>query len=69
MILGDLVTNNPGGSSKLFSSPLGLVPPGTRRYLGLLTGIGMVLELRGGDVKLVCGENIGWCYVGNVRVV
>ena len=66
---GDLITNNPGGSSKMFSIPLGLVPPGTRRYIGLLNGIGIVLDLQGSDVKLVCGENIGWCYVGNVRVV
>ena len=66
---GDIVTNTPGGSSKLFSSPLGSVPPGTRKYHGLLTGIGLVLDLRGSDVKVISGDNVGWCYVGNVRVV
>jgi hypothetical protein len=67
---GDIVTNNsPGSSSKLFSSPLGSVPPGTRKYHGLLTGIGLVVDLHGSDVKVVSGENIGWCYIGNVRVV
>jgi len=67
---GDLVTNDsPGSSSKLFSSPLRSVPPETRKYHGLLTGIGLVLDLRGSDVKLICGDIVGWCYVGNVRVV
>jgi hypothetical protein len=67
---GDIVTNNsPGSSSKLFSSPLGSVPPGTRKYHGLLTGIGLVLDVYRSDVKVISGENIGWCFVGNVKVV
>ena len=67
---GDLVANNtPGSSSKLFSSPLGLVPPGTRKYHGLLTGIGLVVDVYRSDVKVISGENIGWCYVGNLKVV
>jgi hypothetical protein len=67
---GDIVTNNsPGSSSKLFSSPLGLVTPGARKYHGLLTGIGLVVDVYRSDVKVISGENIGWCYVGNVKVV
>jgi hypothetical protein len=67
---GDLVTNNSqGSSSQLFSSPLGSVPPGTRKYHGILTGIGLVLDVHRSDVKVISGENIGWCYVGNVKVV
>ena len=70
---GDIVTNNTKGSySKLFSLPLGNVDwdsPEPRKHTGNLIGIGVILDLQGSDVKLVCGENIGWCYVGNVRVV
>ena len=68
---GDLVTNNsPGSSAKLFSLPIWEADvTGQRRYLGHLSGIGVVIDVQGSDVKLVCGENIGWCYVGNVRVV
>ena len=67
---GDIVTNNTKGSySKLFSSPIGSLDPVQRKHTGNLTGIGVILDLQGSDVKLVCGENIGWCYVGNVRVV
>jgi len=69
---GDLITNNPGCSSKLFSSPLSNIDWDSlepRKHTGNLIGIGVILELQGSDVKLVCGENIGWCYVGNVRVV
>ena len=68
MRVGDIVTNNTKGIySKLFSTPL--TPFGKRKHTGNLIGIGVILDLQGSDVKLVCGENIGWCYVGNVRVV
>lgn len=68
MRVGDIVTNNTKGSySKLFSTPL--TSFGKRKHTGNLIGIGVILDLQGSDVKLVCGENIGWCYVGNVRVV
>lgn len=67
---GDLVTNDsPGSSAKLFSSPLGSVTHGTRKFLGFLTGIGVVLDVHRSDVKVISGENIGWCFAGNVKVV
>ena len=68
---GDIVTNNTKGSySMLFSSPPGEVDyQEPWKHTGNLIGIGVVLDLQGASVKLVCGENIGWCYVGNVRVV
>jgi hypothetical protein len=67
---GDIVTNDSlGSSAKLFSSPLGSVTPGTRKFLGFLTGIGVVLDLHGSDVKVISGDVVGWSYVGNVKVV
>jgi hypothetical protein len=68
---GDIVTNNTKGSySKLFSSPLGKMDyQEQRKHTGNLTGIGVILDLHGSDVKVISGENIGWCYVGNVKVV
>ena len=71
MRVGDIITNNTKGSySILFSSPPWEVDyQEPWKHTGNLTGIGVILDLQGSDVKLVCGENIGWCYVGNVRVV
>ena len=68
---GDIVTNDsPGSSSMLFSSPLGkIVYQEQRKHTGNLTGIGVILDLHGSDVKVISGENIGWCFVGNVKVV
>jgi len=68
---GDIVTNNTKGSySKLFSSPLEEMDhPVQRKHTGNLTGIGVVLDLHGSDVRVISGENIGWCYMGNVKVV
>jgi hypothetical protein len=43
--------------------------PEQRKCTGNLTGIGVILDLHGSDVKVISGENIGWCYVGNVKVV
>jgi hypothetical protein len=67
---GDIVTVSHGTSAKLFSSPLGKMDyPEQRKCTGNLTGIGVVLHSRGSDVKVISGENIGWCFVGNVKVV
>jgi hypothetical protein len=63
---GDLVKVTHGTSAKLFSSPLGSVPPGTRSYRGFVAGIGVVLDIHDSDVKVICGETIGWCYIGNL---
>ena len=73
MRVGDIVTNNTKGShSKLFSSPISNIDWDSlepRKHTGNLTGIGVVLDLHGSDVKVISGENIGWCYVGNLKVV
>ena len=68
---GDLVTNNsPGSSAMLFSLPIGEADyPGQRRHLGYLSGIGVVLDFYLSDVKLMCGDVVGWSYVGNVKVI
>ena len=68
---GDLVTNNSSGSSaKLFSVPLGEAAyPGQRRHLGYLSGIGVVIGVHRSDVKLMCGDVVGWSYVGNFKVI
>ena len=68
---GDLVTNNsPVSSAKLFSLPIGEADvTGQRRYLGHLSGIGVVIDVHRSDVKLMCGDVVGWSYVGNFRVI
>lgn len=65
---GDLVSNlGPNSRSKLFSSPLTNHAP--RFTTGLLTGIGIVLEHRGSDVRITCNGITGWCYAGNLRIL
>ena len=68
---GDLVANNsPGSSAKLFSLPIEEAAyPGQRRYLGHLSGIGVVIDVHRSDVKLMCGGVVGWSYVGNFKVI
>ena len=68
---GDLVMNSsPGSSAKLFSFPMGEAGyPGQRRHLGYLSGIGVVLDVHRSDVKVMCGDVVGWSYVGNFRVI
>jgi len=68
---GDLVVNgSPGSSAMLFSLPMGKVDYlGQRRHLGYLSGIGVVIDVHRSDVKLMCGDVVGWCYVGNVKVI
>ena len=68
---GDLVANNsPGSSAKLFSVPLGEADyPEQRRHLGYLSGIGVVIDVHRSDVKLMCGDVVGWSYVGNFKVI
>lgn len=68
---GTLVTNlGTNSRSKLFSSPLtnkgGYV---SRFTTGYLSGVGMVLEQHGSDVRITCDGNVGWCFAGNLRAV
>ena len=64
---GDMVGNLDGKSrSKLFSTPLSSYE--TRRTVGLLTGIGIVLDLHGSDVRILNHEGVaGWTFAGNLR--
>ena len=65
---GTLVTNlGTNSRSKLFSSPLTAM--GNHIYIGSLSGVGMVLEQHGSDVRITCDGNVGWCFAGNLRVV
>jgi hypothetical protein len=68
---GDLVVNGSSGSSaKLFSLPIGEADvTGQRRYLGHLSGIGVVVDVHRSDVMVICGDVVGWSYVGNFRVI
>ena len=68
---GDLVQNLGSNSrSKLFSSPLTDENNHSPRFTtGLLTGIGVVLELRGSDVRIMCDGITGWSFAGNLRVI
>ena len=66
---GDLVVNNPGGSSKLFSEYLDSNRSGQRKYLGIFTGIGLVLQVHGSDALITSNGITGWCYLGNIEVV
>ena len=66
---GDLVCNLGSLSrSKLFSTPLshGDSP---RYTTGLLTGIGLVLEYKGSDARIMCNGITGWCFAGNLKVI
>lgn len=65
---GTLVKNlGPALQAKLFSSSL--IPLGPRVEVGLLTGIGVVLEHSGTDVRIFCNGITGWCWCGNLVVV
>ena len=65
---GTLVTNlGTNSRSKLFSSPLTAM--GDHIYIGSLSGVGMVLEQHGSDVRIICNGITGWCFAGNLRVV
>jgi hypothetical protein len=68
---GALVTNLGSNSrSKMFSSPLTDENNHSPRFTtGLLTGVGVVLEVHGSDVRIICGENIGWVFGGNLQVI
>ena len=69
---GTLVTNlGTNSRSKLFSSPITVGNNGyvSRFTTGYLSGVGMVLEQHGSDVKITCDGNVGWCFAGNLRVV
>ena len=67
---GDLVQNHPMSfSKKLFSAPIDERRVGDRGYRGTLRGVGLVLEIRGSDVRILSGETEGWCYVGNLELV
>jgi len=69
---GDLVVNggSPGSSAMLFSLPIGEADyPGQRRHLGYLSGIGVVVDVHRSDVMVICGDVVGWSYVGNFRVI
>lgn len=67
---GDLVVNLNNSFAKLFSKPLTKESvAGTRKYLGILSGVGLVIQTYGSDVMVMCDSSVGWCYVGNVRVV
>ena len=68
--IGSLVVNDSFWTfAQLFSTSLKESPHGQRKYLGILSNVGIVIDTCGSDVKVVCGETVGWCYVGNVRVV
>ena len=64
---GDMVGNLGGNSrSKLFSTPLSSFEP--RRTVGLLIGVGVVLDLQGSDVRILNSEGVaGWTFAGNLR--
>lgn len=63
---GSLVINLSSSTfAKVFSSPLGM----KRDHVGILTGVGLVIERRGADVKVVSPGGTGWLYAGNVMVV
>ena len=69
---GTLVTNlGTHSRSKLFSSPITVGNNGyvSRFTTGYLSGVGMVLEQHGSDVKIICDSHTGWCFAGNLRVV
>jgi len=66
---GDLVQNHPMSFSKLFSAPIHERRAGDRGYRGTLRGVGLVLEIRGSDARILSGETEGWCYVGNLELV
>ncbi len=64
---GSLVINLSSSTfAKVFSSPLGNMK---RDHVGILTGVGLVIGVRGADVKVVSPGGTGWLYAGNVMVV
>ncbi len=67
---GDMVGNlDEMSRSTLFSCPFSSTEP--RIYVGLLTGIGIILEVLGnwgGDVRILNSEGVaGWTIAGNLR--
>ena len=65
---GTLVTNNGIHSiPKLFSFPLSLFS--FQDVVGVLDGIGVVLEHRNSDVRIMCAGVVGWCYEGNIKLI
>ena len=63
---GSLVINLSSNTfARVFPTPAGM----TRDHIGILTGIGLVIERRGADIKVASLGGIGWLYAGNVMVV
>ena len=66
---GELATPIPGTYSKLFSEYLDSHRAGQRKYLGIFTGIGLVLQVHGSDALITSDGITGWIYLGNIEVL
>ena len=74
MKIGTIVRNLSHNSrAKLFSCPLvqpsSLGPHRTRYEVGLLNGVGIILDASGSDFRILSGGVAGWCYAGNLLEV
>lgn len=68
MKIGTIVRNLSHNSrAKLFSRP---VDERHYRYeVGLLKGVGIILDTSGSDFRILSGGVTGWCYAGNLLEV
>ena len=68
MKIGTIVRNLSHNSrAKLFSRP---VDERYYRYeVGLLKGVGIILDTSGSDFRILSGGVAGWCYAGNLLEV
>lgn len=74
MKIGTIVRNLSHNSrAKLFSCPLfqssSLGPHRIRYEVGLLNGVGIILDVSGPDFRILSGGVTGWCYAGNLLEV
>ena len=64
MKIGTMVRNLSYNSrARLFSHP---VDDRYRYEVGLLKGVGIILDASGSDFRILSGGVAGWCYAGNV---